>query len=173
MDERTLLLDGTQRARRTFRTLFHDFKKFINRASILDLAIGLVIGNAFSAVVSSFVSDVFTPIFGLFVTSKLSETFYVIRKGPHFPYKTRDEARLDGAVTLNYGNFFQLIINFFLMSVSLFFVIRMFQQMRKKKIDTKVVKECLFCYSDIDGRARKCPSCTADLHEGDIIEVQS
>jgi large conductance mechanosensitive channel len=149
----------------TVTNVFHDFKNFINRGSVLDLAVGIVIGEAFSSVVGSFVSDIFTPIIGLIVSSKLSEKFAVIKKGPHFPYKTRDEAKSDGAVTWNYGNFIQLIINFMCISTCLYLVIRMSKAMHKKRISSQTTKECTFCYSEIDGRARKCSHCGSTLME--------
>lgn len=144
-----------------------DFKNFINKGSVLDLAVGIVIGEAFSSVVTSFVTDIFSPILGLIITSKLSETFLVIVKGPHFPYVTRDEARKDGAVTWNYGNFLQLMINFICISICLFVVVRMSKSMRKKRISNRHTKECPLCYSEIDGRARKCAFCSADLNKED------
>lgn len=147
------------------KSVVSDFKHFINRGSVLDLAVGIVIGEAFSSVVTSFVTDIFSPVLGLIVTSKLSEAFLVILKGPHFPYKTRDEAREDGAITWNYGNFVQLVINFMCISICLFVVVRMSQSMRKKRISNKNTKECPLCYSEIDGRARKCAFCGGDLKE--------
>src|SRR3978361_1893183 len=66
-------------------SVFSDFKNFINKGSILNLAIGIVIGEAFSSVVNSFVGDIFSPVLGLIISSKLSEAFLVIRKGPGFP----------------------------------------------------------------------------------------
>ena len=147
------------------RGVLCDFKHFINKGSVLDLAVGIVIGEAFSSIVTSFVSDIFSPVLGLIITSKLSETFLVIVKGPQFPYKTRDEARSDGAVTWNYGNFLQLVINFICISICLFVVVRMSKSMRKKRISNRNTKECPLCYSEIDGRARKCAFCCGDLKE--------
>lgn len=147
--------------------LFFDFKNFIDKGSVIDLAVGLVIGNAFSEVVTSMVSDLLTPIFGLVINSKLSETFLVIRKGPHYPYNTREEAKTDKAITWNYGNFIQLTMNFVMISASLFLVIKMYHEMKRKnkdkKIENQIMKECPFCFTGIDGRAIKCPSCTGDL----------
>ena len=165
--ERQLLIPRGRKIRLGARNLWSDFKKFIDKGNVMDLAVGIVIGNAFSEVVTSFVSDIFTPILGLVVSSKLSETFVTIRKGPHFPYNTRDEAKADGAITWNYGNFMQLMINFFLISASIFIVVRMFQSMKKRKIEediqSETMKECHLCFTKIDGRAVKCPACTANI----------
>lgn len=160
-DERQPLI---RRATTRVGSFIQDFKNFVDKGNVVDLAIGIVIGNAFSEVVTSFVGDIFTPVIGLMVSSKLTEKFAVIKKGPHYPYNTRDEAREDGAVTWNYGNFTQILINFWIISFSLFVIVRILQTRKKKqKIQTDVLKECDYCFSDIDGRARKCPSCTADL----------
>ena len=151
------------------KSVFTDFKNFINKGSVLDLAVGIVIGEAFSSVVNSFVSDIFSPILGLIVSSKLSEAFVVIKKGEHYPYKTREEARKDGAVTWNYGNFLQLMINFLCIAVALYLVMKMSKSVQKKRISTKSTKECPRCFSEIDGRATKCANCTADVNGDDIL----
>ena len=147
--------------------VFTDFKNFINKGSILDLATGIVIGEAFSSVVGSFVSDIFSPILGLIVSSKMSEAFIVIKKGPHFPYNTREEAKADGAVTWNYGNFIQLVINFICIAFCLYLVMRMSKRVQKKRITNKTTKECPRCFGEIDIRATKCSHCCADLSDSD------
>lgn|SRR6478609_1978103 len=156
-----------------FSNMFYDFKSFINKGSVLDLAVGIVIGEAFSSVVGSFVTDIFSPFLGLIVSSKLSEAFLVIKKGPQFPYKTRDEARKDGAVTWNYGNFLQLMINFLCISVCLFLVIRMSQSVKRKHISQRKTKECPLCFSEVDGRATRCSQCGGSIELGTLEPEQS
>lgn len=151
------------KGKRQIKQIHSDFKEFVGKGSVLDLAIGVIVGEAFGSVVSSFVGDIFTPIISLIVYNELSETFIVIKKGEHYPYNTRREAIQDGAITWNYGNFIQLLINFFLVAGSLFIVIKMFGSMRKKRIETHSIRECPFCFTDIDPRANKCRHCTADL----------
>lgn len=145
------------------KNVWFEFRDFVDQRNVLDLAVAIAIGNNITSIVNSFINDIFAPIFGIIVPAKLSELFLVIRKGPHFPYKTRDEARKDGAVTWNYGIFFQLCLDFALMIVILFVIMRMVQILRQKKIDSETTKECPICFSDIDGRAKKCSACTADL----------
>lgn len=148
------------------KSVWNDFKSFVDKGNVLDLAVGVVIGAAFSDIVTSFVQDLLTPVLGLVVTSELSESFLVIKKGPNFPYNTRIDAKEDGAVTWNYGNFLQLSFNFLLVSVSLYFVVKIVQKSRKKRIDNGEdlsIKECPFCYSAIDGRATKCKNCTSSF----------
>lgn len=152
-----------RRATRWVKNVGHDFRVFVDKGSVINLAVGIVIGEAFSAVVVSFVGDIVTPVMGLLISSKLSEAFLVIKRGPNHPYNTRDEARNDGAVTWNYGNFIQLSINFFIISLCLFVVIRFVQSMHRKKIESRAAKECPRCYSELDGRATRCAHCSADL----------
>ena len=164
------LLPAVKKVRRTLKSTLHEFRTFIDRGNIFDLAIGVVIGNAFSEIVNSFVGDIFSPLIGLIVSSKLSETFIVLKKGPHYPYNTREEAKEDAAVTWNYGNFLQMILNFMIISASLFIVMKMFERMRRKKIEEDALSKheistifCPMCYSEIDERSKKCKECTADL----------
>jgi large conductance mechanosensitive channel len=179
-EESSPLLPFVRRNKERVSGIWSDFKAFVDRGNVLDLAVGIVIGSAFSEVVTSFVSDVFTPFLGLIVSSKLSETFVVLRYGEQRGnYKTRDEARKDGAITWNYGNFMQLLINFFLVSAALFVVVRIIQAMHRKQQDqqeqqeqlekeTEPIRECKFCYSRMDPRATKCPSCTMGDQNGGI-----
>lgn len=144
-------------------TMWTEYKLFIDRGNVIQLAVGLVIGTAFGSIVSSFVSDVLSPMLGLVTSSRLSESFAVLRKGPNYPYTTREAARQDGAVTLNYGVFIQTYLNFLAISASLFLVMKILRASRAQKLDTERIKECTFCFSDVPGKARKCPKCTADL----------
>ena len=90
-------------------SVWAEYKMFIDRGHVINLAVGLLMGTAFGAIVSSFVSDVLSPILGILTSSRLSETFAVVRRGPHYHlgYNTREAARSDGAVTLNHGQFIQ------------------------------------------------------------------
>ncbi len=143
--------------------VWSEYKMFIDRGSVIHLAVGLVIGTAFSAIVTSLVSDVLSPIFGIFTSSRLSETFAVVHRGPKYPYNTREAARTDGAVTLNYGAFIQTGINFLAISASLFVVMKLLNASRAQKIGAERLKECPYCLSDVPGKATKCANCTASL----------
>lgn len=117
-----LLVEGRPRARK----LIDEFKLFIQRGSFFELAVALVVGEAFTSIVKSFVNDIFAPVLSLLLTNQLSEVFIVMKSGPNAPYVTRDEATADGAVTWNYGNFIQMCINFFVMSLALFVFFKMY-----------------------------------------------
>jgi large conductance mechanosensitive channel len=144
-------------------TMWTEYKLFIDRGNVIQLAVGLVIGTAFASIVTSFVSDVLSPVLGMVTSSRLSESFAVVHKGPNYPYLTRESARTDGAVTLNYGAFIQTYLNFLAISASLFLVMKILSASRAQKIDSERIKECPFCLSDIPGKAMKCPKCTADI----------
>lgn len=177
MDENVALLEENniqQRKSSRFAPIWKDFKSFVDKGSVFDLAIGLVIGTAFSEIVNSFVADIFSPLIGMVVSSKLTEVFVVLKKGDHSPYKTREEAKNDGAVTWNYGNFIQLWINFFIISLCLFSFMKFISRIRKLQVeksqqeesdnyDNVSEKECQFCFQSVDKRALKCSFCTSNL----------
>jgi len=89
-----------------------NFFKFISRGSIIDLAIGTVIGGAFSNVVTTSVKDIMSPLLDLVTTKSLETGFFTLRKGPNAPYETKEDAQKDGAVVMGFGAFLQATINF-------------------------------------------------------------
>lgn len=102
--------------------LFDEFKKFAVRGSVVDLAVGVVIGAAFTAIVTSLVKDVLMPPIGFAMGGVDFSNFFVTLKGPHVA--TLAEAQKAGAVTLNYGVFINTLINFLIIAVALFLLIR-------------------------------------------------
>jgi large conductance mechanosensitive channel len=119
--------DGQSRT----RVIWGQFKNFIEHRNLLDFSIALIVGTAFSQLVNSFVEDMFSPLLGILLTNQLSEKFLVLKAGEHEPYLTREEAKKDGAVTWNYGNFIQLSLNFMIVSASCFAMFRVFCRVRK------------------------------------------
>jgi len=102
--------------------MFHEFKKFAMRGNVMDLAVGVVIGAAFTGIVNSLVKDVIMPPIGLAMGGIDFSNFYIALKGPH--PDTLAEAAKAGAVTLNYGVFVNTIINFIVVAIALFLLIR-------------------------------------------------
>ena len=102
--------------------LFDEFKKFAMRGNVMDLAVGVVIGAAFTGIVNSLVKDILMPPVGFAMGGIDFSNFYVALKGPHPP--TLAEAAKAGAVTLNYGVFVNAIINFIVVAIALFLLIR-------------------------------------------------
>lgn len=102
--------------------IFDEFKKFAMRGNVLDLAVGVVIGAAFTGIVNSLVKDIITPPIGLALGGIDFSNFFLTLKGPHVA--TLAEAQKAGAVTLNYGVFINAIINFIVVAIALFLLIR-------------------------------------------------
>lgn len=130
--------------------MIKEFKKFIARGNVLDMAVGIIMGSAFTAIVTSLVNDILTPLIGLIIGgidfSGLAITV--------------------GGASIAYGAFIQAIINFLLISISVFILIKAINALHKKKEEAPAApttKECPFCMSTINIKATKCPCCTSDL----------
>jgi large conductance mechanosensitive channel len=145
--------------------MLKEFKNFIMRGNVIDLAIGIIIGVAFSAIVNSFVNDIIMPPIGLGLGKvDFSNLFAVLKQGSTpGPYLSLAAAKAAGAVTLNYGIFINTIISFLIISLVLFFIIKAMNKFKKK--DTVSVKSCPFCCSSINIKATRCPNCTSELNQ--------
>ena len=149
--------------------MWSDFKAFINRGSIVDLAVGFILGVAFAAIVTSLVNDIFMPAVGLALGGvDFNSLFVVIKHGATNPgpYHTVAEAHTAGAVTINYGTFINTIIVFIIVAFVLFLIIRAYMRMKKPVEAAVTTKECPFCFTQIPIPAVRCPNCTSQLVEG-------
>jgi large conductance mechanosensitive channel len=151
--------------------MLKDFKAFLLRGNVIDLAVGIVIGAAFGAIVTSFVKDIIMPPIGILLGNiDFSELMIVIQQGnPAGPYLTVDAAKEAGAVTINYGLFTMAVISFLIIAAAVFFfVVRpvaKLSSMKKVAPPAPTTKECPYCYSAIPIKAVKCPNCTSQLTE--------
>ena len=155
--------------------MFKEFKKFIMRGNMIDLAVGMIIGAAFNNIVSSLVNDIFMPIIGALVGNTDFSNMYVIlgdRPAGLAENATLEAAQEAGAATLNYGKFITAIINFLLMALVVFFIVKAFNKLSEsgKKLGKKeekkadpTTKVCPFCQSEISIKATRCPHCTSEL----------
>ncbi len=150
--------------------MLKDFKAFIMRGNVVDMAVGIIIGAAFGVIVGSLVKDVIMPPVGLVLGNMdFSNLAVVIKQGSTpGPYSTLTAAQAAGAVTLNYGLFVNTIINFLIVAfVVFFFIVRPIARMQTpKKAAAPAVpttKECAFCYTNIPIKATRCPNCTSPL----------
>jgi len=143
--------------------MFKEFKEFIMRGNVMDLAIGIVIGAAFGKIVTSFVSEILMPPIGLALGKVDFTNLFINLSGTH--YDTLKAAKDAGAATINYGLFLGVVIDFIIVAFAIFLVIRMVNRMRRKKEDepAETTKECAFCLSSIPLNAIKCAHCTSDL----------
>lgn len=155
-------------------SMVQEFKKFIVRGSLVDLAIGFTVGAAFTAVAKSLVSDVLMPVVGLIVGRvDFKDLFIVLEANPGEDYPTVDAAQAAGAVTLNYGIFVNNVIALVLVGLVMFFIIRGVNRLRDGvadddgKTDQRPSepddKKCRFCRSTVPYRAIRCPFCTSEL----------
>jgi large conductance mechanosensitive channel len=113
--------------------MLKEFREFIAKGNVIDLAVGIVIGAAFTGIVNSFVKDILTPILGIFGNANFSERFVVLKQGTKpGPYATVDAASKLGAVTLNYGNFLTALINFLIVAFALFLIVKAANKIKRR-----------------------------------------
>ena len=143
------------------KKFFNEFKAFIIRGNVMDMAIGVIIGASFKAIVDSLVADIINPVLGVFGGKDFSQYTLVLNE----------------KATLNYGNFISSIINFLIMAFIIFCIVKLMNSMnelsaklKKKKEEEEVpaaptTKVCTFCKSEIAIDATRCPHCTSELSE--------
>jgi len=144
--------------------MFKEFKEFAMKGNVLDMAVGFILGTAFGKIVTSLVNDVILPPIGLLLgKADFNSLFIDLSGGGHATLAAAKEA---GAATLNYGIFITTIIDFLIVALVLFLVIRQMNRLRRKPAEAPAVpttKECPFCLSVIPLKAVRCPHCTAEL----------
>ena len=142
-----------------------DFKTFLRRGNVIDLAVAFVIGTAFSAIVTSLVSNIVMPPIGLLLDKVDFSNLYVVLKEGTVPgpYTTLEAAKKAGAVTLNYGLFIMSLISFFIIALVIFSIVRVINTLYVKPVAAVTTKTCPFCASTIPLAAVRCPHCTSSL----------
>lgn len=138
------------------KALIKEFKEFISRGNVMDMAVGVIIGGAFTAIVNSLVNDLLMPLLSI-LTGGFDFSALCIALGEG-----------EGAATLNYGSFISAVINFLLIALVIFVIIKAINTVfRKKKEDAPAptTKECPFCKEQIAVEATRCPHCTSVLEE--------
>ncbi len=150
--------------------MLKDFKAFIMKGNVVDMAVGIIIGVAFGAIIGSLVKDVIMPPVGLALGKiDFSNLAIVLKQGSTpGPYVSLAAAQAAGAVTLNYGLFINTIINFLIIAlVVFFFIVRPIARMQAPKKTPEpaapTTKECPFCFTNILIKATRCPNCTSLL----------
>jgi len=151
--------------------MFKEFKKFIMRGNMMDLAVGMIIGAAFNAIVTSLVNDIFMPILAAIIGKPDFSDLFIVLSGEGTA-NTLAEAQELGLTTLNYGSFITAIINFLLMAFVVFMIVKAMNKLAEggKKLSKKeekkaepTTKVCPFCQSEISIKATRCPHCTSEL----------
>ena len=150
--------------------MLQDFKAFVLRGNVIDMAVGIIVGVAFGAVVGSLVKDVIMPPIGLALGNvDFSNLYILLKEGATTPgpYASLAAAQQAGAVTLNYGVFINAIINLLIVAAAVFFlIVRPIAKLQaRKKVEAPVptTKECPYCFTAIPIKASRCPNCTSAL----------
>jgi len=142
--------------------MWTEFKAFISRGNVLDLAVGIIIGAAFGKIVTSFVSDILMPVVSLGLGKVDFSNLFISLNGEH--YETLAEAKRAAAPTLNYGLFLNSVIDFIIVGFAIFLLVKAANKMQKPSpAASPTTKECPFCHTSIPLRAIKCPNCTSAL----------
>ena len=145
--------------------MLDDFKKFILRGNVLDLAVGVIIGGAFGAIAKSLVDDVIMPPLGMLGGhDDMANLFVVLKEGTKAPgpYPSVELAKAAGAVTLRYGIFLNTVVTFLLVATAMFLVVKLISKIYAAP-PPPGTKDCPKCLSAIPEKAVKCGHCTADL----------
>ena len=144
--------------------MLKEFKEFAMKGNVMDMAIGIIIGAAFGKIVSSFVSDVLMPPIGLLMGGADFSNYFVTLKGAAAP--TLAAAKEAGAVTMNYGLFINTLLDFLIVALAIFLVVKQVNRLRKKEEPAPAApttKECPQCLSAIPIKAKRCAHCTTQL----------
>ena len=145
-----------------------EFKTFIMRGNVIDLAVGVIIGGAFQKIVNSLVNDIIMPVISLLTGGiDFSNWFLVLGEGE---FATAAAAKEAGVATLNYGTFLSTALDFLIMAFVIFLIIKWIngisEKLKKEKVEepaAPTTKVCPYCKSEIDIAATKCPHCTSDV----------
>lgn len=142
--------------------MFKEFKEFAMKGSVLDLAIGIIIGTAFGAIIKSLVGDIIMPPIGLLLGNINFSDLFINLSGKAYPsLKAAQDA---GAATVNYGLFLNTVINFIIIAFVIFLLVRQINRMKKEPAPAApTTKECKYCLSTIPLKATRCPACTSQL----------
>ncbi len=133
------------------KAFMKEFKEFISKGNVMDMAVGIIIGGAFTAIVNSLVGDVIMPVISLLTGGfDFSALCIVLGEG-------------EGAATLNYGAFISAIINFLVIALVVFCVIKSINKFKKQQEEAPTTKDCPYCFEKISIKATKCPHCGSEI----------
>lgn len=154
-------LDAKKLAKKELKML-KEFKEFALRGSVLDLAIGVIIGTAFGKIITSLVNDVIMPPIGLLLGKVDFSSLYWNLSGTS--YATLADAQAAGAPTINYGIFLNTIIQFIIIALVIFLLVRQINRLSKPQVAAEPdTRECPHCFTTISKKASRCPNCTSEI----------
>ena len=148
--------------------MFKEFKEFAMRGNVVDMAVGIIIGGAFGTIVMSLVTDILMPPIGLILGGvDFTDLFLTLKEGASpGPYATLASAQEAGAVTVAYGLFLNSVVSFLIIALSVFFVIKGVNAMKRREEEPSLeptTKDCPYCLSSVPLKATRCPFCTSEL----------
>jgi large conductance mechanosensitive channel len=148
--------------------MWKEFKEFVLRGNVVDMAVGIIIGAAFGAIVTSLVNDIIMPPIGLLLGGvDFSNLLILLKAGsPAAPYASLADAQAAGAVTINYGVFINIVISFLIVAFVMFLLIRSINRLKRGEETPPAeptTKECPYCLSAIPIKATRCAFCTSEL----------
>lgn len=141
--------------------MLKEFKEFISRGNVLDMAVGVIMGGAFGAIAKSLVDDILMPLIGVALGGVDFQELFISLDGN--TYASLAQATEEGGAILRYGVFINAVVMFLLISLCLFFIVRAFNQMRREEPAAPTTKVCPYCKSEIAIDATRCPHCTSEL----------
>ncbi len=144
--------------------MFKEFKEFVMRGNVLDLAVGIILGAAFGKIVSSLVSDVLMPPIGMVMGKLDFSSLFLSLDGKH--YASLLAAKAAGAATINYGLFVNTVIDFMIVAFAIFLLVKQANRLKRQSETppaAPTTKTCPFCYSAIPLPATRCAHCTSEL----------
>ncbi len=142
--------------------MFREFRDFIRSGNVMDLAVGFIMGAAFGKIVSSLINDILMPPLGLLLGKTDFSNLYINLSGKSFA--SLAEAKAAGAATINIGLFINTLIEFLVVALAIFFMIKWVNSFRRKPAPAEpTMKECPHCLSVIPLKATRCPHCTSDV----------
>ena len=152
--------------------MWNEFKAFVMRGNVLDLAVAVIIGAAFGKIVTSFTNDILMPPIGLLFGHVDFSNLFINLSGK--PYDSLKAAKDAGAATINYGVFLNTVLDFLLVAAAVFLLVRAVNRMKKPAPAAEAsTKECPYCTSSIALKATRCPYCTSQLQAGERSEVMA
>jgi large conductance mechanosensitive channel len=146
--------------------MLKEFRDFAMRGNVVDLAVGVIIGASFGAIINSLVKDILMPPLGVLLGKvDFANLFWVLQAGtPAEPYATLADAQAAGAVTMNYGLFINALASFMIVAFAIFLLIRTLNRLQKPAPAAEpTTRECPYCTTTISIKAKRCPNCTSQL----------
>ena len=147
------------------KKFLNEFKKFAVKGNVIDMAVGVMVGGAFSKIVTSLVNDMFMPVLSLLTGgANTSKLFIALGEGE---FETLEAAKEAGVATLNYGAFLQTVIDFILIALCIFFFVKLITKLHKKEepkpAPAPAPRLCPFCFQPVADKATRCHHCTSEI----------